>query len=175
MSEGVRAGVRWRCFMRSAAFAVGLSVLLTPSGLAGQTAAQDLEGAWRVTEVVTTGPGARTLGSPQPGLLLFTGRYYSYTLVTGEEPRPDLPRGFASAADLLTVWSPFTANAGTFEVSRSTMTRRPLVAKSPDAMVPGAFNEYTFRLSADTLWITTVGTEGGPARSPSTVRYVRVR
>jgi hypothetical protein len=62
---------------------------------------------------------------------------------------------------MLDVWSPFTANAGTFEVSGNSMTRRPVVAKSPDAMAPGASNQYTFRLSADTLWVTTVGNEGG--------------
>ncbi len=161
--------------MRSTAFTVGVAVLLAASGLEGQQPAQGLEGAWRVTEVVTTGPLGRTLESPQPGLLLFTGGHYSYTLVTSDQPRPIPPRGLANVEDMLDVWSPFTANAGTFEVSGNSMTRRPVVAKSPDAMAPGAFNEYTFRLSADTLWVTTVGTEGGPARSPSTVRYVRVR
>ena len=121
--------------------------------------------------------GARAywLDTPQPSLLLFTGRYYSYTLVTGQEPRPDLPRRAATAAELLTVWNPFSANAGTFEVSGDTMTRRPIVAKSPDAMAPGAFNEYTFRLSADTMWVTAVRTEAGLARNPSTYRYLRVR
>jgi hypothetical protein len=150
-------------------------VLLAASGLKGQQAPQDLEGAWQVTEVVTTGPLARTLGTPQPGLLLFTGAYYSHTLVTSDQPRRTPSRQFASVEDMLDVWSPFSANAGTFEVSGSSMTRRPVVAKSPDTMAPGAFNEYTFRLSADTLWVTTVGTEGGPARNPTTVRYVRVR
>ena len=161
--------------MRSAALAVGVAVLLTPSGLEGQTAAQGLEGAWQVTELVTTGPGARTISSPQPGLLLFTGRYYSYTLVTGDRPRPNLPRGVPTAEQLIMVWNPFSANAGTFELSGNTMTRRPLVSKSPDAMAPGAFNEYTFRVSADTLWLTTARTEGGPAMNPTTVRYIRVR
>jgi hypothetical protein len=150
--------------MRSAALAVGVAALLIPQGLKGQAAAEGLEGAWRVSEVVTTGPGARTLGAPQPGLLLFTGRYYSYTLVTGDEPRPAPPGGLTTAEDLLIAWNPFTANAGTFEVSGSTMTRRPIVAKSPAAMGPGIYNEYT-----------TVGTETGPARNPPTVRYVRVR
>lgn len=159
--------------MRRTALTVGIAVLLAASGLEGQQDAQGLEGAWRVTEVVTTGPLGRILGSPQPGLLLFTGDYYSYTLVTSDEPRPIPPRAVATVEDMLDVWSPFTANAGTFEVSGNSMTRRPVVAKSPDAMVPRAFNEYTFRLSADTLWVTTVGTEGGPARNPSTVRYVR--
>ena len=160
--------------MRGAALAVGVAVLLAPSGLAGQTT-QGIEGAWRITEMVTTGPGGYTNDSPQPGLLLFTGRYYSYTLVTGEEPRPALPGGVANAEYLLTVWNPFTANAGTFEVSGSTMTRRPIVAKNPDAMAAGAFNEYTFRLSADSLWATATRTETGPVRGASTVRYVRVR
>jgi hypothetical protein len=125
--------------------------------------------------VETTGPGARTLDSPQPGLLLFSGRYYSYTFVTADEPRPAPPLGVATAADLLSAWSPFTANAGTFEVSGNSMTRRPMVAKSPDAMGQGVFNAYTFRLTADTLWVTTAGTETGPARNPTTVRYIRIR
>ncbi|MDH3423793.1 MAG: hypothetical protein OEN00_12430, partial [Gemmatimonadota bacterium] len=113
--------------------------------------------------------------SRQPSLLLFTGRYYSYTLITGDQPRPDLPRRAATAAELLRVWNPFSANAGTFEIEGSTMTRRPIVAKSPDAMAPGAFNEYTFRLSADTLWVTAVRTEAGPAIGPATFKYERLR
>lgn len=161
--------------IRARALTIGVAVLLVASGLEGQQAAEGLEGAWRITEVVTTGPLGRTVGSPQPGLLLFTGAHYSYMRVTSDQPRPMPPRGLATVEDMLDVWSPFTANAGTFEVSGNSMTRRPAVAKSPDAMAPGAFNEYTFRLSADTLWVTTVGTEGGPARNPTTVRYVRVR
>jgi hypothetical protein len=161
--------------MRSAALTAGVAVLLTASGLAGQTGAEDLEGAWLVVEVVTTGPSARTISSPQPGLLLFTGGHYSYTLINGDEPRPGLPPGVASAEALLMAWNPFSANAGTYEISGDRMIRRPIVAKDPNAMAPGAYNEYTFRMSADTLWVTTVGTEAGPARNPQTVRYVRER
>lgn len=161
--------------MRSAALAVCFAVVLVPSTLEGRQVSGDLQGAWRVTEIVTTGPGGSTNGSPQPGILIFTDRHYSYTLVTGDRPRPELGPGIASAEDLLGVWGPFTANAGTYEVSGDSMTRRPIVAKSPDAMAQGAYNEYTFRLIADTLWIAAVGTEAGRARYPSTVRYVRLR
>ena len=161
--------------MRSTALAIGVAVCLGPSGVEARQDVSALEGAWRVDQVVTTGPGGATNDAPQPGLLLFTGRHYSYTLVTGDAPRPELGPGFATAEGLLAVWSPFSANAGTFEISGSTMTRRPIVAKSPDAMAEGAYNEYTFRLSADTLWVTAVGTEGGPARYPTTVRYLRLR
>ena len=158
--------------MRRAALAVGMAVLWAPAGLEGQSAPPGLQGAWRVAEVTI---GGRILTSPQPGLLLFSGTHYSYTFVTSEEPRPDLPAGAVTPEMLATVWNPFTANAGTFEVSGTTMTRRPIVAKSPAAMAPGAFNEYTFQLSADTLWTTPTRTEGGPVRSPSTVKYIRAR
>jgi len=137
--------------------------------------AEALQGAWRVVEMVTTGPGGRTIANPQPGLLLFAGRHYSYTLVNGDQPRPRPPGGFASPEQLLAAWNPFAANAGTFEIEGDRMIRRPVVAKSPEAMGPGIYNEYTFRLSADTLWTTSVGTETGPTRSPTTVRYVRDR
>jgi hypothetical protein len=162
--------------MRRTVLALGAVVVLVPKGISAQTEAVALEGAWRVVEVVSSGPGGtRTLGEPQPGPFLFTGGHYSYTLVNGDQPRPRPPGGFATAEQLLAAWNPFAANAGTFEVEGNRMIRRPIVAKSPDAMGPGIFNEYTFRLSADTLWITTVGTESGPARAPTTVRYVRAR
>jgi hypothetical protein len=161
--------------VRRLALVVGVAAAVAPLDVRAQSTVPGLEGAWRVVEVEVSGPGARTVESPQPGLLLFTGRHYSYTFVTSDGPRPPLPPGPATAEALATLWNPFTANAGTFEVSGSTMTRRPLVAKSPDAMAPGAFNQYTFRLTADTLWITTTATETGPVRNPSTVRYQRVR
>lgn len=161
--------------MRTAAAALGIALLTGPSALAAQSVEEALQGAWRVTQVVRSGPGGGTNESPQPGLLLFAGRHYSYTLVTGDQPRPDLPNRLPTAEELLIVWNPFSANAGTFEVSGDTMTRRPIVSKSPAAMAPGAFNEYTFRMSADTLWVTPARTEAGPARNPVTVRYERLR
>ncbi|MGE0159856.1 MAG: hypothetical protein AB7T31_10640 [Gemmatimonadales bacterium] len=152
-------------------------VLAVPAALAVSVhtaAAQStLEGAWRVAEVA--GPGSRRVADPQPGLLLFTGRYYSYTYVTSDGPRPALPNGPATAEALVNVWNPFTANAGTFETRGDTMTRRPFVAKSPDAMGQGVFNEYLFRMVADTLWMTATRTESGATQAASTVKYVRVR
>jgi hypothetical protein len=142
-----------------------------PAGVVGQ--ATEVEGAWRVVEL--SGPGPRVVTSPQPGLLLFTGRHYSYTFVTSETPRPPLPPGPTTAEALATIWNPFTANAGTFEISGETMTRRPLVAKDPNTMAPGVFNEYLFRVVADTLWVTPTRNETGEVRAPTTVRYVRER
>jgi hypothetical protein len=70
-----------------------LSAFCVASGFPGGLFAQatEVEGAWRVVEV--SGPGPRIVTSPQPGLLLFTGRHYSYTFVTSDTPRPELPIG----------------------------------------------------------------------------------
>jgi hypothetical protein len=132
-----------------------------------------LDGAWRADALI--GPGTRLVEDPQPGLLLFTGRYYSYTFVTSQGPRAPLPIGPATPEALVDAWNPFTANAGVFETRGEIMTRRPMVAKSPAAMAPGAFNEYTFRMSADTMWVTPTRTEAGDIRAATTVRYIRVR
>jgi len=163
-----------RASTQARALATGAAlVALAGAGAEPAEAQERLEGAWRVDALI--GPGSRLVDSPQPGLLLFVDGHYSYTFVTSEGPRPPLPIGPATAEALVDVWNPFTANAGTFEVSGDTMRRRPIVAKSPDAMAAGAFNDYTFRIVADTLWVTPTGTEAGPTRNASTVRYVRAR
>jgi hypothetical protein len=160
--------------MKARGLALGTALVMitgtATTGLEGQTS---LQGAWRVDALI--GPGSRMIDSPQPGLLLFVDGHYSYTFVTSEGPRPPLPIGPTTPEALVDVWNPFTANAGTFEISGDTMRRRPIVAKSPDAMAPGAFNEYTFRVVADTLWVTPTGTEAGATRNATTVRYVRAR
>lgn len=47
--------------------------------------------------------------------------------------------------------------------------------KRSDAIGPPLFNHYRFRMNAGTLSVTTAGPEAGPARNPTTVRYVRSR
>src|SRR5438128_11231378 len=69
-----------------------LCALLLTSGMApAQQKSTPLTGAWQVTSVQTTGPNARTITNPQPGLYLFTGKYFSIMMVTGDNPRPIHP------------------------------------------------------------------------------------
>ena len=57
----------------------------------------------------------------------------------------------ASADELRAAWGPFVGEAGTYEVtSGSVITMRPLAAKNPAAMVPGAFITYSYKLEGDT-------------------------
>ena len=49
-------------------------------------------GVWRVSEGTFTGPNARTVKNPQPGIVIFTPRYYSINAVTSDTPRPEMTR-----------------------------------------------------------------------------------
>ena len=61
------------------------------------------------------------------------------------------------------MWSPFTANSGTYEIKGTTLTRRPLVAKNAEVMTtnPPAVGE--FKIQGNTLVVTTKSAAGQPA------------
>jgi hypothetical protein len=140
-----------------------------------------LEGAWMVAGITTTGPDSATLNipSPQPGLLLFTGRHYSLIRIGSADPRPQLePEDSATVEGLRAVWgAAFTANAGTYELTGSTLTTSPLVAKNPQVMAPGNLQRSSIRMVGDSLWTTGIpaDTVTVPNPNPLTYKYVRVR
>jgi len=117
-----------------------------------------LTGVWRVTERTTTGPNARTNKSPQPGLFLFTGTYYSIMTVNSDQPRPPVPEDPTkpSAAELSAVYGPFTANSGTYEIHGDMVTMHPSVAKNPAVMAPGAAFTDSFKTEGNSLTLTRV-------------------
>ena len=51
---------------------------------------------------------------------------------------------------------------------------RPIAAKNPAAMAPGAFITYSYKLDGDTLWVTQQRNQNGPFANPVTVKAVRV-
>src|SRR5205823_1965136 len=94
-----------------------------------------LKGVWKVVEAKRSGPNAGTNSNPQPGLYIFTRKHYATVGVIGDKPRPQVPDvEKATASELLAMWGPFVANAGTYEISGDTLTTRPLVAKMPEFM-----------------------------------------
>ena len=125
-----------------------------------------LQGAWTITEVsVTTPDTSWTEANPQPGLYIFLERHYSTLIVQGSEPREFLSDD-PTDAEFLAAFGPFIANSGTYEVSGTTLTVRPLVAKVPEAMSDNSFT-YTYRVEGDTLRLTLSAAwapEGGEVR-----------
>jgi len=160
-------------------FAVLSSVaLLTSIDVAAQSKRGSLQGVWQTVEVTVTGPGARTITipEPRPNLIIVTAKYYSRVEVHSDGPRPMLANVAKASADALrAVWDPFVGEAGTYQVTDgNVLTMRPLVAKNPAAMAPGAFITYSYKLEGDTLWVTFQKNQNGPIVNPVTVKAVRV-
>ena len=163
--------------MRNTLSLLTATALLAPT-MAWAQGGNSLEGVWRTTEVRITGPSARTISSPQPGLVIFTDGYYSNMAVIGDGPRVE-PDGFpatATADELRAVWGRFIAQAGTYEVEAWLLTVRPQVARNPTGMRPGQFATVAYALTPDgnTLTIMPNRTEDGPVENPTTVILSRV-
>ena len=136
-----------------------LCALLLTSGIAhAQQKSTSLTGAWQVTKVQMTGPNARAVTRPQPGLYLFTGKYFSIMMVTGDQPRPihptlpEVPK--ATPQEMLAVYGPYVANTGTYEVSGDTLIMHPVVSKNPELM--GGSVTYSFTIQENTLTMKMV-------------------
>src|SRR5436190_21747004 len=145
--------------------------------LFSQSTTPSIQGVWRVVEVTTTGPNGSTDTAPQPSIYIYTGKYYSMMRVNGTAPRPDLPADLANAkaSDILAVYgNAFTAQSGTYELSRGKLTIHALVAKDPGPMASGSFNTSTYKLDGSTLTITQVITNNGPIANPTTWKLARV-
>ena len=136
-----------------------------------------VEGVWKITEVVapSSNPAEKgtTNSNPQPGLLIFTKGYYSQVSVRGAEPRAAVepakdPQNLTDAEKIARYeqWGPFTANSGTYEIKGTTLTMRPIVAKSVQVMTGQTPQEMTFKLEGpNTLWLTpSAGAPGLPAK-----------
>jgi hypothetical protein len=170
-----------------AAFAMAL-VLVFQSSLPAQSAGS-IQGVWRPvsrTIPATTNPGERsdpfahvpvgTQTNLQPGLMIFTARHYSRTTDTATTPRPttqEATPGKATVEELLARWGPFQANAGTYELSGSTLTLRLLVSNNP-AGQRGTFARLTVKMEGDRLWLTPIENAAGRIVAGVTTEYVRV-
>jgi hypothetical protein len=139
-----------------------------------------LEGVWTVVETVRTGADASTNSNPQPSLAIFTKGHYSYLSVTSEGPRPQFapakdPNKLTDAEKIARFeqWSPFTANAGTYEVKGTTLIRHPLVAKNEAVMAKNSSFESEFKVQGNTLWAVTKSPAGEPA-SETRIKLRRV-
>lgn len=162
--------------MKPTTLAVVTLLLGSGNAILAQSKSTPLTGAWRVTQVQTTGPNARTVNDPQPSLYLFTGNHYSIMSVNSDKPRPALPEDLskATAAELTATYGPFTANSGTYEIQGGMATTHPSVAKNPGVMAPGAANTASFKIEGKILTLTNVKTSQGPVTNPTTLKLTRI-
>jgi hypothetical protein len=153
------------------------------TGCEGTGAEPPLEGAWSIVSISVTGPDSADNTTVQPSVFLFGDKHYSMMRVTGNQPRPLAATDSPTDAEKLSAYNTFVANTGTYEIADSTLTIHPVVARSPNFMSGGS-DKYHFRVSGDTLWLTSTGADfrtmiGGqvvtPPGPPSTMSLVLVR
>jgi hypothetical protein len=165
-----------RVVLLSVTLALASAVLFAQS-----PAASSIEGVWKIAEVVTTGANALTNNKPQASLVIFARGHYSHININGTQPRPKFARAKdpAKLTDAEKIaryeqWNPLTANAGTYEVKGTSMTRRPLVAKNETVMTTDPPIVQEFKLEDNTLWLITKSAPGQPT-SETRTRLTRVR
>jgi Lipocalin-like domain len=122
----------------------GLFLLPTHARIVSAAADNPLEGVWQVMDVG---------GQPAAGVYIFSSKHYSMMFVMTDRPQID-DTSKATADELRAMWGPMAANAGTYEVSSNLVTIRPIVAKIPVVMKPGANEVYAFHVEGNTLSLT---------------------
>lgn len=148
--------------MRSSVIVIVAVVALLTGVVAS---AQSVEGAWERSEVVVKGgPNAGTNSSPQASLLIFAKSHYSHMYVRGDEPRklhadrgPDYS---PTDEEMIASYGSFVANSGTYEISGSKITFKPMVAKNPNFMSGGSASSE-LKVEGNSLWLTSTRTAGG--------------
>ena len=136
---------------------VALTVFATMFG-AQSAARKPMEGVWKVAEIVVTGADASNVANPQPSLFIFAKSHYSMMLIPGNEPRTLFKGEEPTNQEKMSAFDSFVANTGTYEVTGSTLTIRPIVARYPNFMA-GGFSKYQFQMDGNTLWLTEKSTD----------------
>ena len=153
----------WRQVALSLALG-GLVIVPAHTPFVRAAADSPLQGVWRVVDQA---------GQPGAGVYIFTTRHYS--MMVASTDRPDITDTSQSTADeLRALWNPMVANAGVYEVEGKLVTIRPIVAKIPVVMKPGAYELYAFSVEDKTLSLTQQRNVRGPVEGRPTTRLVRV-
>ena len=158
-----------------AAALVGVTAILGALLFAQGNSNPSIVGVWKVAERTYTGPNARKITSPQPGVRIFTQRHFSISEDTSDTLR-ELPVEGATDKQRADVSGPFTAQAGTYEIKGNEITQRRIAAKNPNNVRPEAFFINTFRFeSKDThLWLTEKANQNGPIANPIIRKLTRL-
>ena len=113
-------------------------------------------------------PSGRTAG-----LYIFAGTHYSMMAASPERPDiTDLSK--ATADEVRALYGPMMGNAGVYEIAGNQVTIRPVVAKIPVVMKPGAYEVYEFTIENNTLTLTQRRNVRGPVERGNVWTLIRV-
>lgn len=139
-----------------------LTVILLCINAQDSWAQSELYGTWKIVESSghNEAQGEWEIQNVQPSLVLFQDTYYSWMSVSGNEARPLMADGETRASlseeQMHAIYDNITANTGTYEVSGSTLTIKPMVALSPNFMEGGSVS-WTYSVENDMLTLSFEG------------------
>jgi len=160
-------------FCESAALAFVLSVAVASCTQASAPAepaapANPLHGVWSMSQL-SPGGGEPTINPAQPGVFIFTEGHYSSVYSLGDQARQRSAVSFSpTPEEKVAQYDTILVNTGTFEVNGSTITFRPLLAKSPEYV--GGQGTMEFQIDGDVLTLrqqSVVGADGVAASNAS--------
>src|SRR5918912_1727105 len=106
--------------MKTSRMSAGLGAVLLLAAIGWTVSAQQrpsIKGVWHNTQIVYTGPNARTI-TAQPGYFIFTDAYYSVTRVNKDTARPTIPPPEKiTDKERADAFGAFTARAGRYQVT----------------------------------------------------------
>jgi hypothetical protein len=141
---------------------IGMSVLVGLRVSIVGAADNPLQGAWQVTNA-----------NGMTGIFIFSAKHYSMMAASTERPDiTDLSK--ATADEVRALYGPMIGNAGAYEISGNQLTIRPVVAKIPAVMKPGAYEVYEFKIEGDSMTLTQRRNVRGPAEKGSVWTLTRV-
>ena len=159
--------------MRVVLAGVFIAIMLGSSAIA-QSKKSRIEGVWRLDEMTADG---KTEKLTQPSMYFFTKKHYSIIYVSSDAPRPILPDiAKATADELRAIYvDSFVANAGEYDISKDgKISFWPKVAKHPGYMRDGNYNTSTFKITGNTMTMTTESANNYPVKTPTTSKFTRI-
>jgi hypothetical protein len=121
-----------------------------------------VQGAWQVTSA-----------NGFAGIFIFSAKHYS--MMAASTDRPDIADlSKATADEVRALYGPMIGNAGAYEMSGNQITIRPVVAKIPVVMKPGAYEVYEFKIEGNTLTMTQRRNVRGPVEQGTVWTLTRV-
>jgi hypothetical protein len=140
---------------------IGTSLIAASGNSIMKAADNPLQGAW-----LTNANGLT-------GIFIFSAKHYSMMAASPDRPEiTDLSK--ATADEVRALYGPMVGNAGRYEISSNEVTIRPVVAKIPVVMKPGAYEVYEFKIDGTTLTLTQRRNVRGPVERGTTWTLTRV-
>jgi len=142
---------------------IGMSLLTAIPSSIMSAAENPLQGAWQVMNPTNA----------MAGIFIFSGKHYSMMAASTERPDiTDLSK--ATADEMRALYGPMVGNAGVYEIAGNQVTIRPVVAKIPIVMKPGAYEMYEFKVENNNLTLTQRRNVRGPVESGTVWTLTRV-